>query len=196
MASKSPTLCSTDICTSRLPACLTLCLWARVEPLPRWQGEAAPLTSQSPAVSLPLLPKAMSQSRRAPSQDHAPPHAGCRQRDGLQRPCQEPGAREAGCGMAGIAIPMARSSPPHYFLFTKPIQSNGEHTCLRLQLKKMRPYIANCLCIIPDLRICVKTKHLWSISKWQRFYRLCNTKTRFLKMRHIKPQLPGKKEYC
>lgn len=113
------------------------------------------------------------------------------QHDRLQH-CARTQYPEAGCGTAGITVPVARSSPPHY-LFTKTIRSNGEHTCLRLQLKQMRPYIANCLCVIANLRICMKAKYLWSISKWQRFYRLCNTKTHFLKMCYIKPQLPGRK---
>lgn len=57
----------------------------------------------------------------------------------------------------------------------------------------MRPYITNCLCIIPNLSVRMKPKHLWSISKRQRFYRYCNTKTCFINMPYIKPQLPDQK---
>lgn len=53
---------------------------------------------------------------------------------------------------------------------------------MRLQLEKMSPDITHRLRVVPNLSICMKTKHLGGIGKRQRFYRLCNTKPRFLEM--------------
>lgn len=160
-------------CFTRCPAPLFCCLCspsslchpAVSPPVPGWAGRHQPV----------LPPKPFSTcwaagTRTSPRREQAAQWAAV----------SVPGPRhpEAGCRDHN---PHSKE-PPRYFLSTKTVQSNREHTCLWLQLKKMRPYITNCLCIIPNLSICMKTKYLWSISKRQRFYRLCNTKTCFLKM--------------